>query len=892
MRPQETNHRADLEPAHYSSQSSGIGKGVRLGSLLALGWERLWPLLVPTLLVGLVFAIFSWLGGWDRVPVWGHIAIVALLLAAFAGALFQLRKFVFPTSEEVSRRIEIETGLLDRPIGAQFDAMAMGDGDAFSTALWNEHRTRMQSRLDYLSSGSPNASGSRFDPYGLRLFLPILAFIAFMVSFGTDGGRISDVMRLGGDPAQLLSRLDVWVNPPNYTQKAPVYLSVDGTHQQGKSLKIPYKSVLVGRFAGEGDISLKFNSGAAGEVEIKAPLANDKSDQAKQERHYQFQLTESGIVSVYARDTKIAEWSLNIIADTAPEIAFEGEPAGSLSGSLQLSYRVKDDYGVVRASGLVKPLSSGKDGDSKIDWALPAKFIAPANARSLIEPLTFKLALPRRRAKSGVAKLSRDLTKHPLAGSTVVLTLIAEDDAGQKGMSAPKEIELPGRNFSHPVARALIEQRRILALDANQKNYVVRLLDAVSIAPEKYIDDFTAHLAIRIAYRKLVDAKNDDQLRDVMDLMWDVALGIEFGKMSQAEQRLREAQEKLSDALERGASDKEISKLMRELRQAMNELMQALAEQARQNPQANNQRQNDAAQTLRQRDLERMLDRIENLAKSGSKDAARQLLSEMQRMMDNLRAGRHQQQRRAEGNQTNEALNQLSDLMQKQQKLMDETFRMEQQRPREGGEKQNQQGQQNPNGQKQQQGQRDQKDGDQKGGDKNGEEMTAQEYADALEQMRDQQKALQEQLDGLNQQLEELGLEPSEQFGEAGKQMGKAGEQLGKGSAGKATGNQGKALQALRKGAQQMMQQMAGDRQQGGQKQGSGSSRRNSRMGRDPLGRNQGSRGFDFGDDTKIPGEIDAQRAREILEAIRKRLSEPEQKVIEKDYLERLLKSQ
>ena len=44
--------------------------------------------------------------------------------------------------------------------------------------------------------------------------------------------------------------------------------------------------------------------------------------------------------------------------------------------------------------------------------------------------------------------------------------------------------------------------------------------------------------------------------------------------------------------------------------------------------------------------------------------------------------------------------------------------------------------------------------------------------------------------------------------------------------------------------------------------------------------------------DVQVPGEIDAQRARRILEAIRDRLAIPDNPLIEKDYLERLLKSE
>jgi hypothetical protein len=51
-------------------------------------------------------------------------------------------------------------------------------------------------------------------------------------------------------------------------------------------------------------------------------------------------------------------------------------------------------------------------------------------------------------------------------------------------------------------------------------------------------------------------------------------------------------------------------------------------------------------------------------------------------------------------------------------------------------------------------------------------------------------------------------------------------------------------------------------------------------------------RGRDYGDDTtvKVPGEIDVQRARRILEELRKRFGESFRPQLELDYIERLLK--
>ena len=68
---------------------------------------------------------------------------------------------------------------------------------------------------------------------------------------------------------------------------------------------------------------------------------------------------------------------------------------------------------------------------------------------------------------------------------------------------------------------------------------------------------------------------------------------------------------------------------------------------------------------------------------------------------------------------------------------------------------------------------------------------------------------------------------------------------------------------------------VAGDRQQGGPRDGQGQFGGLDRNRRDPLGRREGSQGYEDTEATKVPGEIDAQRAREIMEAIRKRLSQP-----------------
>jgi hypothetical protein len=120
--------------------------------------------------------------------------------------------------------------------------------------------------------------------------------------------------------------------------------------------------------------------------------------------------------------------------------------------------------------------------------------------------------------------------------------------------------------------------------------------------------------------------------------------------------------------------------------------------------------------------------------------------------------------------------------------------------------------------------------------------------------------------------------------------MGQAEGQLGDGNADGAVDSQGRALDALRRGAQNLAQSM---QQQGMMGPGPG---RPGRFGQsraqqetDPLGRPL--RGRDYGDDTtvKVPGEIDVQRARRILEELRRRFGESFRPQLELDYIERLL---
>jgi uncharacterized protein (TIGR02302 family) len=276
---------------------------------------------------------------------------------------------------------------------------------------------------------------------------------------------------------------------------------------------------------------------------------------------------------------------------------------------------------------------------------------------------------------------------------------------------------------------------------------------------------------------------------------------------------------------------------------------------------------------LRSQDLKSMIDRLEQLSRSGAKDAARQLLEQLQQMLENLQMAQPGGDMDDGDDDMMSALDELGDMIRKQQQLRDRTFR-------QGQDQRRQRGQRGQQGQDAQQGQ--QGDGDQFG------------------ELKQDQQALRNQLKKLLEDLKKRGLgqnQPGQQggdpdsLGRAGDAMGDAEGALGDGNADGAVDGQGRALEALRQGAQSLAQAM---QQQLGLGPGPGQPGRNGqqRAGQetDPLGRPL--RGRDYGDDVtvKVPGEIDVQRARRILEELRRRLGEATRPKIELDYIERLLK--
>ncbi len=849
----------EASSSNLPPKSSGVASAANAPLAAALKrarwtilWERLWPPLAALATVCGLFLAVSWLGLWLWVPPLARAAGLLIFAALAAAAAIPFVFVRMPGASDAVRRLDRDSGIAHRPATAIADELAVSTQDPHSLALWNAHVERARQAARSLKAGPPQPRIARRDPYALRGLVLLACIATFFAAGGERIKRIAAAFDWHGVVMPANFRVDAWVIPPLYTGKPPVTLPGmrpgESVAQLTGPVSVPVNSTLVIRATGSVALDVSGSGGLTpAKEEVHAPAGTEE---------HRFTITAAGTATLSGIGEG-ASWTFEAIPDKPPTIALAKDPQEQNRGSLLLSYRLEDDYGVTKAEATFTRKDGGK-----------AQTETP---RPLFGPPDFPLIMPQARTRNGVGQTLKDLTDHPWAGAEVTMTLVAHDDAGNIGKSEPFSFRLPERVFTKPLARALVEQRRDLAMDANARERVLTALDALMIAPDKFMPDAGVYLGLREITWQLVRARSDDDLRDVTTQLWTMAVDLEDGEMADAQAALRNAEEALRQALQNGASDAQIKQLMNKLREAMSRYLQALAQQLR-NKGELARPLDPNAHVMSQRDLQQMLNRLENMARSGSRQSAQELLQQLQQMMENLQLASPGS---GDDDQMMSQLDELGDMIRQQQDLRDRTFKQGQ-------------AQRGQNGQPPPQGQPGQKPG-----------------GPGMGQLQRDQQALR---DRLNKLLDELrnhgfgqqgqtppgkgaGQDQLDQLGRAGDAMNEAQGELGNGDADNAVDAQGRALEELRKGAQSLAQAMQQQKmgQQGGGRLGRFAQPR-ADQDTDPLGRPL--RGHEYGDDStvKVPGDIDVQRARRIIEELRKRFGDLGRSQQELDYIERLLK--
>lgn len=888
-------------------------------------FQAFWPFLVFVA----SFLATAIAGGIDRLePAIGAVMTVTFFTGSALLILRGLRRFEPVSREDATRLLDSQSDL--RPVSSLTDRPADPSRGAYS--LWKTHRARLEAELAKLRPPSLKADWQMLDPFWIRAILPAaILFLAVMVGPDVPGriqrALVPDYGALVGADNMVV---EAWITPPEHTGRAPIFLKpgLDG-------VRVPQGS----------EVTLRTEAPTAPKLVLKGDATRKQA----------FTETPDGAYEAHARimeDTRLsvrwwgerAAWKLLTSPDDAPAVEWVDLPRMGRQDRTEFGWKATDDYGVTSlevAISLQTPNPAAPDDEDRVPVPLPGTF--PTDAADTTQ---------------------LDLTRHRWAGLPVRMRLIATDGAGQEGHSESVEFRLPEKLFLDPIARVAQEIRVTVlreprdyadlpknegALQAGAINTeavnrleaappdiqkAALMLDAMTHKGERYIRDQGVYLTFRYAENVLEAASTKQEAEQIDPLLWALALKAEYGSAADALRRLEAARRALEQALRDGASEDEIRQRMEAFRNAANEYLAArMAEAIANGGEAPPMDQDGAAMaggpSLGGQDFEDMLNALQDLTETGATDQARQLLSDITNMLQNLefqqggsgsggmpglpgqQAEGEEQDLPPEEQELTDAMRRLSEILREQRQLNDDTLAQQRgERPGQNGPE-SAQGEQPGNQAGQQQGQQS----GTPGGGQEGSGQTAEPGAGGGEEGGErpgsgsgelaerpgagegdgQAESLAERQARLGRLVEEFARENGLGAGTEGENalegridpdaledirraQRRAEEALAQGNESRAARNQDMATNALSEITREVAERLDALQQERTGSDGQAT---------DPFGRPTGGPG-NSGEEVNIPDASERQRAKDILDELRRRYNETDDEE-EREYLERLL---
>jgi hypothetical protein len=597
-------------------------------------------------------------------PVITSLFAIVFWLGALAWLVLRLRGNRQMSAHDLRQRLLARYGadfanavdvLADRPSSQTPDA----------NALWAVQTQRAASIV--------NATYSARRSRGLRrptrsealcaLALIVMSFAWLVAPKATSQLFDVNLSALAGDAPLVI---DAWATPPEGFGIATIKMPLDGrTQSLHKGSKVTIRVD-----GAKASPTLKF---AGTSIRLQASGAHVWSAEVI--------IDQAGTLTLNRLGER-GRWPIKLTPDYAPDAQLLAEPTIDATGKLRLKWASSDNFGI-----------------ASVGVRLRARTPPPGLAARPIVDVAFALTEKGSRALRGTTPI--DLRAHAFAGLDTEIRLLVRDSAGNTTVSRPFSLALPRYQFKTPQARAIDEQHRTLVQEARPyaqraarlllvfdrlqgqrfwdenrlrgaPDGVVRtvaLIQAFQFAEPDQAPKIVLGLAAALGQIK--SARQINEAQRAAPLLWEIALALDRGEQTEAEQELNAAKENLKNALQNGAGEDELRDAIERLKAALGARLSELAETGDQAAPSDN------AETLAPSDLEELMHALNESAQSGARGEALALLDRLDEILQNLSVSPGSAQ--AGGGQGSGSSGPLDELAKQQQELADETLRAQNQ---------------------------------------------------------------------------------------------------------------------------------------------------------------------------------------------------------------------
>ncbi len=592
---------------------------------------------IQVFIISLLFGIFNIYG-----LIW-HIFILSVFLFLFFLFLIKLLKnFKYYSKSNTLLWIDGKNYRSINPLTALQDYPASTN---YNKELWYLHKENIKNNIKNVRLYIPRLVIDEYDPLKLRFLFTFIMILSAYWAYENNRFKYN-LIGFTKFSQYIISNeyfhFKAWISPPNYTNTEKKLLEVAKSNKINNFKEIvPINSIL----------NLYINTNHS-KFSIKS---NDNNIEVRKIDTGNYEATifidEKKNIIVNKKNINHLTLNLSVKKDELPKIQFLSTPNFVNNGSLSFVTRASDDYGVKEIIAYIKrPLKYEHFKEEHIAYKVFSNINSNEDNKS-IESYFFEY-----------------VADSVWAGNKTLLELYVLDYAKQSN-SIMKVIQIPSKKFNDELAREIISFRESLAKSKSFPKETLKEFKYIFEDHKYLLENENVNTAYLAALRAL-DLKEKFEFSvnsEAFKSLYVLAQVIEEGKSYFAKKNIEQIEQNLFDSIKQKETDK-ISTNARKLQDTIDSLLDL------ENKKNNDKNYNDEAKKSLKDQIEKLTKQIEDLLKTGSKKGINEKIQQLKQLSESIKNPNNNKESEAKLQKKKEFLNKLSELLNDQEKVMEETF--------------------------------------------------------------------------------------------------------------------------------------------------------------------------------------------------------------------------
>ena len=583
------------------------------------------------------------LGLWNLFGVAWHIFIILIYLVVL---FFLIIKFIkeikYYNKSKILLWIESNNFRFINPLTALKDKPAAKN---YNKYIWALHKVNVKENLENINFKLPIIYLSKHDPLNIRYLFLLIMFLA--IFWAHKNNKLVENTTGWIDMSKYINKdetfeVKAWVQPPKYTKLREKLITIPKSNENISIQEpVPIQS--------EFKVFIKSINKDFAVKENNKLLNLKKNDRYNHELTLVIEKDRNKYNKFINKD--FIEFDLAVVQDKAPMIKILSFPNIVNQVSLSFVSRVIDDYGIKNIIlNIKRPPLYKHFQEEKITYSLFLNQGGTQNDK-LIENYFYKF-----------------LADMVWAGSNTTLEIIAKDYSNQQSVYS-ENLRLPKRNFKNELAIKIFKLRKKLARRqiklAIFKNELTKIF--------KNNQYLLSNTKINNSYNEIMNFLDNNKFlkftltNELFRQLYFLAEMIEEGDFYITKKNLEQVEQNLFDSIKQKDSEK-ISTNVKELKEKMESLLDIGKEKNK-----NNNFKSMNSENIRDK-IEELTKQIEDLLKAGSQEGVKEKMQKLQQLSESIKNPNSNKEAEEKFQQKKEFINKLSELLNEQEKVMEETF--------------------------------------------------------------------------------------------------------------------------------------------------------------------------------------------------------------------------